>query len=413
MGNVNLSSISVKNGISNKKISSRSITGFIWPNDNAAYLNRTYRTTFALPESFKAIRIVLRNPSLSDVTWSGAIYVAPTGECSSVQDGLSWSRVTFNFGDTFAVIPKAKGTISKGNIVYGRVVSDWIQVSSIARTDGGMLPCVCISGYADVGISALPMSLGTGQIDAPWNNKSDSYVGGFTVDTWSGSGDVSNSTMTDGIEFSYSSPFYEIEALHDTDVSTIFGIGDSLMNGDSDPSLSMASPVHFAGVDLRSKGKKINVFNHGMSSQGTLSFLNNLESILDSKTLDVLVYHAGSPNTSLPMSREYLFNLEKDNAITASRVIGNGRVLRTIMCTILPFSQTGGAETSRVEFNSWLSNFCDRRGFIYLDTSAIVCDPVNTNQIATAYDSGDTLHLNKEGYKAIGLAISGLLELYL
>jgi lysophospholipase L1-like esterase len=71
--------------------------------------------------------------------------------------------------------------------------------------------------------------------------------------------------------------------------------------------------------------------------------------------------------------------------------------------TILPFGgsmyASPGHEAARVAVNTWIRT--SGRFDAVIDLDAVVADPNEPSQLNAAYDSGDRLHLNPAGYRAI------------
>ncbi len=105
-----------------------------------------------------------------------------------------------------------------------------------------------------------------------------------------------------------------------------------------------------------------------------------------------------------------------DQAVTADDVIAglrqfieraHMRGLKVIGATLLPFDgamyYSADGEAKRVAVNNWI-----RTGSAYdgvIDFDVIVRDPANPTKALAKYDSGDHLHPNDAGYKAMGDAI--------
>lgn len=105
-----------------------------------------------------------------------------------------------------------------------------------------------------------------------------------------------------------------------------------------------------------------------------------------------------------------------DQAVTADDIIAGQkqfierahvRGLRVFGGTLLPFDGanyfSAEGEAKRVAVNNWI-----RTGGAYdgvIDFDAAVRDPKNPTKLQAAFDSGDHLHPNDAGYKAMGDAI--------
>lgn len=83
--------------------------------------------------------------------------------------------------------------------------------------------------------------------------------------------------------------------------------------------------------------------------------------------------------------------------------------------TITPFTGPGQAygeptrEAARQRLNAWVRD--SRRFDAVVDFDAVVRDEARPDRLRPAYDSGDHLHLNPDGYRALGQAVDlGLFE---
>jgi len=81
--------------------------------------------------------------------------------------------------------------------------------------------------------------------------------------------------------------------------------------------------------------------------------------------------------------------------------------VKVILATILPYKGAGywGAEgeTVRKQVNAWILSNHEADGAV--DFAHAVADPADAEKFATAYDSGDSLHPNDAGFRAMTAAI--------
>jgi len=77
-----------------------------------------------------------------------------------------------------------------------------------------------------------------------------------------------------------------------------------------------------------------------------------------------------------------------------------------IVMGILPYGLGGTAfDDERAAYNSWASGFCFREGIIFYDWYADAVDGVDTTKIKTAWEGGDSIHLNSAGQTGTALAM--------
>jgi lysophospholipase L1-like esterase len=113
---------------------------------------------------------------------------------------------------------------------------------------------------------------------------------------------------------------------------------------------------------------------------------------------------AATPAAQQQVAQELITSYEQ--IITQAHAAG----LRVYGATITPFGGNslyddpqGLRQQTRVQVNQWIrtSGWFDA----VLDFDRVVGDPANPGQILPAYDSGDHLHLNPQGYKALAASI--------
>jgi lysophospholipase L1-like esterase len=85
----------------------------------------------------------------------------------------------------------------------------------------------------------------------------------------------------------------------------------------------------------------------------------------------------------------------------------HARDIRVMACTILPYEGWGNydaaGEAARQAVNAWIRKSAAFDAVTDLD--AVIRDPADPHRMRAAYDSGDHLHPNGEGYLAMGSAI--------
>lgn len=395
-----IADLGIGGAVRNTKSISRSLSGYCDANSIVAYLDRTYRLAITVPVNFVGARLVMRNPSLVDVVWPGAIYMAPSNAPTGNNPSGSWTQVKFNGGETSFTIPAGKGSVGGTTMIPGVIRSDWIPVQSVARTDGTVDRVLYVSGYVANTMSSMPTIQNTSAPTAVWLDKNNTDVAGRTFETRSQTGNLANSGSFAGTVTSYGSPFFEVEFLTADDCFTLLGMGDSLTNGDG-PTMKMASHIHFAAVSLTQSGKTCVASNHGFSSQNTNTFIGRLnELIANGSVPDVVVYSAWSPNDfALGQAKAFSVAQMKENTVSAVNLCKRYGI-KIVLTTAMPCN-IGGEDSYRTAFNTWLLTL----GVPIADYSAVVADPVD-NTILLESMRTDQIHLNLAGYKAVAAALA-------
>ncbi|MCP2317101.1 Lysophospholipase L1 [Nocardia amikacinitolerans] len=115
---------------------------------------------------------------------------------------------------------------------------------------------------------------------------------------------------------------------------------------------------------------------------------------------------AGAANLSeppTPVSAEQLIAAHRE-------LIGRARAagLRVIGATILPFGgspyDTPEGEAKRTAVNEWIRTSGEYDAVV--DTAAVLADPANPSRLNPAFDSGDRLHPNDAGFRAMAQAVN-------
>lgn len=87
--------------------------------------------------------------------------------------------------------------------------------------------------------------------------------------------------------------------------------------------------------------------------------------------------------------------------------MAHARNIKVLLCTLLPFSGAEGftpeREKVRQEVNHWMSTADEADG--YVPTDATLADPRDPTRLLAEFDSGDHLHPNDRGQKAIAASI--------
>jgi lysophospholipase L1-like esterase len=77
--------------------------------------------------------------------------------------------------------------------------------------------------------------------------------------------------------------------------------------------------------------------------------------------------------------------------------------IKVFGCTIMPFPTQPAREAKRQAINAWIRTGKGFDGVI--DFDKLVTDPAQPGRMLAAYDSGDHLHPNDAGHKAMGEAV--------
>ena len=80
-----------------------------------------------------------------------------------------------------------------------------------------------------------------------------------------------------------------------------------------------------------------------------------------------------------------------------------------VLCTVTPSSLSGEDEVSRSKINDWIRSNGQGRWFL-ADIDGLLRDRSDPSMLSAAYDSGDGVHPNAKGMRAIADEIAGVLR---
>jgi lysophospholipase L1-like esterase len=109
----------------------------------------------------------------------------------------------------------------------------------------------------------------------------------------------------------------------------------------------------------------------------------------------------GHPGSSAPMSED----VTPEDMIAGYKQLierAHEQGIKVFGCTIMPFPTQPAREAKRQAINQWIRTGKGFDGVI--DFDKLVTDPA-TGKMLAAYDSGDHLHPNDAGHKAMGEAV--------
>lgn len=299
---------------------------------------------------------------------------------------LSWVNVLFS-GSATVTIPAATGT---GNdIVPSVVMSDFINIASVARTDDTTkLPLLQTRSYGAAAWSAV--NAGAGDLA---NFNANSASGGAQFGSRIPSGDqvttivaqipVETGTFLNpvAVKFYYSKKSF-----------TLLSVGDSLTRGQGSTSNALGWPKRVQGL-LKTARINYNSCNFGWSGQKIQASHSIAKNLISLKP-NALSFYAWSPNDGI--TTQALMDTYWASTLELAEICRQNNII-PILCTSGPVnSYTSAQNTIRVSQN----NRIRASGITYIDIDSVIANPANPAQILPAYDSGDGLHYNDAGYAA-------------
>jgi hypothetical protein len=385
--------------------------GLISTMTSPGYDGRTYQSIRVSEAPFYAVRLIVRNVEAAGYTIDSATVSASstpytTGTTvNSNPTGGTWAGVTWN-GATSIAIP-ARLAANRPSITY----SDWIYISSVARSDGGSYaqPYLYLRAYNATG----PKSGLIGSTANPntgsrtnWSVASALNRGRLHI-TSSAVGDFSSTNqagMTDD-SGNFSSFVYEFECMSSVPTMPVMAMGDSIMQGDS-ASIVGAGYTFRACADLSTVTKPVICQNYGFSNMTTDNFVSRLQDAFTAGARpSVVVFALWSPNDGAPTQA------------LIDRAWANGMRLLTlcrqygaipVMVGPTPRGYSGANETFRQALLTRFRAFTavPSAPFYKLDADGILVSTPGGNAIAGSF-SADSIHPNDAGNDALVAGLNG------
>jgi lysophospholipase L1-like esterase len=371
-----------------------------------------------------------------DASWIGTWGVAPASETNdpSENGGLDFSQQTLrqvvhtSIGGTAArihisnVYGSAPITVSDVHIARSNGGSDIITDTDQAVTFHGKTIVTVAKGaiaysdeisfkvpaLGDVAVSMyMPDTTPIANVTAHVFNESANYVA---------DGDVSAQASLPGVVSIYQYYFFTgLDVQNASATGSVAAVGASITDGYASSFGTNHRWPNFLAQRLRAMGLQIGVLNEGLSGNKLLSDNDPLYGVSAEHrfTRDALK----QPGVGWVIFSDDPINDLGDPDIPASRLIAgieslirraHAQQLIFLCSTLTPYQGSGSwtqkGENTREAINTWIrgsDSGCDA----VIDQDVATHDPKNPERYRPEYDSGDHLHPNDDGYRAIARAV--------
>lgn len=355
----------------------------------------TFQVTTELAQHFDAVRIIFAN---SDPGLSHAMRAASVSVISTTDD-LNNSAGTWVVGSRNSM-SRVYAEISPGAGRIAYTASDWINISSIPRTDGGTKPLIVARVYMNPN-SALPC-YGDG-IDnfTNWATRTDGRIWAARQQAGVHTGTATGFTSTTNTS---QSPIVGFQYLARGRVITVAGDGDSITDGRG---TYLGEGFIMPAVEQLSSmsGTAFEYMNCGWSGQSMTNFAERAIDILQSEIKpDVLVMPAASPNdiaTTISAANIAAFRSQRSRVLAEARRLGVPVVLWTWLPSNTAVKNYGATDSLRTDYNAEVLAQAGR-GIIVADTAAAVSGTTTGGQVQmSASSNSDGIHPNDTGNTAL------------
>lgn len=403
-----------------------------------ASANYTFSARVTAEAPFRYVRVGYENRSTTAELLIGAACAASGYKYNDDGTALAWTQLTFNdfaagrIGKTFpslsgsqytALVPIAH-TVSDGvsnALVPGFVWSDWVQITSVVRTNVGGNPI-----YPHE-VSSLPLLLTrawlpNGGTIAQSNDNDASMMQIFygsderMYATEVVGGDAASSPTGTAITDSYQNKWVFgdiVQFAHNLQGVTVACVGDSITAGQGYVSVNdgYLSWGHTACDALSTSTRPVVFSNYGHPGQHHTGSMQIARNVIDNVAPDIIMIWTWSPNDS--SASQAIFDACWRRVMQVAQYAKSRGVI-PILCTAIPNSgiATSGGDSWRLNINE----LARASGEIVCDMSSGVTDTAAPARLLSAYNSGDGTHPSAAAYSgpmtnAAVEAISKALEL--
>lgn len=336
----------------------------------------------AVEKPFSRVRIAVANVDSSSVTLgpfkASTMDRAPTDALDSGNNSGAYTDITFS-GSSTVTIDAAPAT-DQPVVVW----SDWIDLASIPRTDGGLFPVLTVRGYHPSGTITV-----TANSSAGWRTAFD---GRFLWSTGSGTGDF----VTSGIE-SYPSNgnngqnlIYAVETFGDEKSFPVTVFGDSVLLG-TNVDVNGQGFLYYGMSQASTNSRTLSFSNYAWPGRNTSNSLIRFSQIIKESQPSISVFFGYSTNDGSPTAS--LLSAAYDRVL---QFVEECRKYNTVPVVVTPLLNTAWTTPQKELIKHYRHKIRALNGtVVVMDVASVLLTEDELGFIDGVL--ADTVHLNQNG----------------
>lgn len=310
-------------------------------------IQKTFRAVFEVAPGFDAVRPIFANGNTGATYTVSQCNARALANLTSSWPSLSGIAATACTLPSSGVVPVAPAANRRSYLV-----GDWIDLSSVARDDGGAGALICFDAYVSTSASISVLGNGGSDVFTGWATRAKRKAlyrnnNGDCVTTPASFTDATNRSQ---------SPIVGVQYAARGRVITVAVVGDSVSEGRGTIVGEGFSTMACDTASVVPSGPYFETANFGVASIASSTFRYNLQdAITAGLTPDVVVFSNGSPNdfsTSLTVSEILASRKGMANLL---RVAHANRIY-PIVWTVLPVNSAvkdyNANDANRVAYNA-------------------------------------------------------------
>lgn len=342
---------------------------------------------------------VITGAPLSSPVVSGTAYTALRADNASP----GWATVTTGGLSQFDLV--AAPVLAKE---YSETITDWIDMRSIPRADGGTRPLIMWRLEHDGSVNgnwtrASAFDRWASEaIGQPWYRVMRGMTGTSVVTTLTNALTITSNGILVFPEFDYDVP-----------VETWLAVGDSNTENANGNAIGAYGTWPFiAAYTLSTPSKPIQLVNAGISGGTSTEFSNNGVIEISRVKPDKVFYTPTSPNDGTYSATTAAVETMRLAAIRDACWQVGARLF--IVSGIVNSNvATSAQDAFRLLLSSYADTLAAQGGCVHINLETLLGTGASPNRINAAYNAGDNIHINAAGNAAMATAVISAVTPYL